>query len=193
MPRDSGGNYSLPLAAVAAGTVVDPDWANDTLNDVASALTGSLPRDGSVPMTGPLQVVPRGSPLTNDVITNGELDADNLGLRYDLFLSRELKAAELVRSPTSPEVVSFFLEHGHDVAAGVKPQLEAELPKHTHLRMLPGHFMVISQAMGLPKNRGPEAQAYLTQFVEDMKATGVVADAMARHRIEGATLAPLAG
>jgi len=114
------------------------------------------------------------------------------GSAYDLFLSRELKAAELVRSPTSPEVVSFFLEHGHDVAAGVKPQLEAELPKHPHLRMLPGHFMVISQAMGLPKHRGPEAQAYLTQFVEDMKATGVVADAMARHRIEGATLAPLA-
>lgn len=76
MPRDSGGNYSLPLSAVAAGTVVDPDWANDTLNDVASALTGSLPRDGSVPMTGPLQVVPRGSPLINDVITNGELDAE---------------------------------------------------------------------------------------------------------------------
>jgi polar amino acid transport system substrate-binding protein len=75
----------------------------------------------------------------------------------------------------------------------VKPQLEAELPKHPNLRMLPGHFMVISQAMGLPKNRGPEAQAYLTQFVEDMKATGVVADAMARHQIEGATLAPLAG
>jgi polar amino acid transport system substrate-binding protein len=115
------------------------------------------------------------------------------GSAYDLYLSRELKAAELVRSPTSPEVVSFFLEHGHDVAAGVKPQLEAELPKYPNLRMLPGYFMVISQAMGVPKNRGPEAQAFLTQFVEDMKADGVVAEAMKRHRIEGATLAPLAG
>ena len=115
------------------------------------------------------------------------------GSAYDLYLSREIKHAQLVRSPTSPEVVSFFLEHGHDVAAGVKPQLEAELPKYPNLRMLPGHFMVISQAMGVPKNRGPEAQAFLTQFVEEMKATGVVAQAMAKHRIEGATLAPLAG
>ena len=95
-------------------------------------------------------------------------------------------------STTSPEVVSFFLEHGHDVAAGVKPQLEAELPRIPGLRMLPGHFMVISQAMGLPKSRGSEAAAYLHQFVEDMKAFGVVAQSMARHRIEGATLAPLA-
>jgi polar amino acid transport system substrate-binding protein len=78
------------------------------------------------------------------------------------------------------------------VAAGVKPQLEAELPRIPGLRMLPGYFMVISQAMGLPKSRGPEASAYLHQFVEDMKATGVVAQAMTKHRIEGATLAPLA-
>lgn len=115
------------------------------------------------------------------------------GSAYDLYLSREIKHAQLVRSPTSPEVVSFFLKHGHDVAAGVKPQLEAELPRISGLRMLPGHFMVISQAMGLPKTRGQEAAAYLHQFVEEMKATGVVAQAMTKHRIEGATLAPLAG
>ena len=114
------------------------------------------------------------------------------GSAYDLYLSRELKAAELVRSPTSPEVVSFFLEHGHDVAAGVKPQLEAELPKHPNLRMLPGHFMVISQAMGVPKNRGPVAQAFLTQFVEDMKASGFVEAALKRHGIQGAAVAPAA-
>ena len=57
---------------------------------------------------------------------------------------------------------------------------------------LPIYFMVISQAMGLPKSRGDEAAAYLHQFVEDMKATGVIAQAMKRHRIEGATLAPSA-
>ena len=112
------------------------------------------------------------------------------GSAYDLYLSREIKQAQLVRSPTSPEVVSYFLAHGHDVAAGVKPQLEAELPRIPGLRMLPCRFMVISQAMGLPKTRGDEAAAYLHQFVEDMKSSGVVADALARHRIEGATVAP---
>ena len=112
------------------------------------------------------------------------------GSAYDLYLSPEIKQAQLVRSPTSPEVVSYFLAHGHDVAAGVKPQLEAELPRIPGLRMLPGRFMVISQAMGLPKTRGDEAAAYLHQFVEDMKSNGVVAGALARHRIEGATVAP---
>ena len=114
------------------------------------------------------------------------------GSAYDLYLSREIKQAQLVRSPTSPEVVRFFLEHGHEVAAGVKPQLEAELSRIPGLRMLPGHFMVISQAMGLPKIRGETAAAYLHQFVEEMKSSGFVAEALARHRVEGATLAPLA-
>jgi len=114
------------------------------------------------------------------------------GSAYDLYLSREIKQAQLVRSPTSPEVVRFFLEHGHEVAAGVKPQLEAELSRIPGLRMLPGHFMVISQAMGLPKNRGEQAAVYLHQFLEEMKSSGFVAEALARHRVEGATLAPLA-
>jgi polar amino acid transport system substrate-binding protein len=114
------------------------------------------------------------------------------GSAYDLYLSREIKQAQLVRSPTSPEVVRFFLEHGHEVAAGVKPQLEAELSRIPGLRMLPGHFMVISQAMGLPKNRGEQAAVNLHQFVEEMKSSGFVAEALARHRVEGATLAPLA-
>jgi polar amino acid transport system substrate-binding protein len=137
-------------------------------------------------------LVKQDSPLHNndEVDRTGHTIVVGKGSAYDLYLSREIKQAELVRSPTSPEVVRFFLEHGHDVAAGVKPQLEAELPRMPGLRMLPGHFMVISQAMGLPKNRGTEAAAYLYQFVEDMKATGEVAQAMQRHRIEGASVAP---
>ncbi|MEY4490534.1 MAG: hypothetical protein RLY41_340 [Pseudomonadota bacterium] len=138
-------------------------------------------------------LVKQDSPLhSNDEVDRaGHRIVVGQGSAYDLYLSREIKHAQLVRSPTSPEVVSYFLAHGHDVAAGVKPQLEAELPRMPGLRMLPGHFMVIAQAMGLPKQRGPQAAAYLHAFVEDMKASGVVAEALARHHIEGATLAPL--
>ena len=137
-------------------------------------------------------LVKQESPLhSNDQVDReGHTIVVGKGSAYDLFLSREIKHAELVRSPTSPEVVSFFLAHGHDVAAGVKPQLEAELVHVAGLRMLPGHFMVISQAMGLPKSRGAEAAAHLHQFVEDMKRSGAVAQSMQRHRIEGASLAP---
>jgi polar amino acid transport system substrate-binding protein len=103
-----------------------------------------------------------------------------------------LKHAQIVRSPTSPTVVDVFIEEGAEVAAGVKQQLEADAQRLGGLRLLDGRFMVIQQAMGTPKSRGPEAAAFLARFVEDMKASGFVADALRRHGIEGASVAPLA-
>jgi polar amino acid transport system substrate-binding protein len=68
--------------------------------------------------------------------------------------------------------------------------LEAEAAGAQGLRLLPGRFMVIQQAMGTPASRGAEAGAALAAFVEEMKASGFVADALARHRIQGASVAP---
>ena len=113
------------------------------------------------------------------------------GSAYDLYLSREIKHAQLLRSPTSPTVVDFFVAQGADVAAGVKQQLEADAQRVPNLRLLPGRFMVISQAMGLPKSRGDAAAKYLSQYVEEMKASGFVTQALKRHRIEGAAVAPV--
>jgi polar amino acid transport system substrate-binding protein len=112
------------------------------------------------------------------------------GSAYDLFLTREIKAATLERAPTSPAVVDFFLVHKADVAAGVKQQLEADAARLGGLRLLPGRFMVIQQAMGCPKGRGEAAAQVLAAYVEEMKASGFVAQALARHGIEGASVAP---
>jgi polar amino acid transport system substrate-binding protein len=112
------------------------------------------------------------------------------GSAYDLFLTRELKQASIARAPTSPAVVDAFIELHADVAAGVKQQLEADARRLGGLRLLAGRFMVIQQAMGTPKGRGPDAAALLAAFVEDMKASGFVAAALARHGIEGASVAP---
>jgi len=87
--------------------------------------------------------------------------------------------------------VDTFVELGAEVAAGVKQQLEADALRVPGLRLLPGRFMVIQQAMGIPKGRGEAAAAVLHQYVEDMKASGFVADALARHGIQGASVAPL--
>jgi polar amino acid transport system substrate-binding protein len=112
------------------------------------------------------------------------------GSAYDLYLSRELKAAQIVRAPTSPSVVQTFVEQNLEVAAGVKQQLEADARKQPGLRLLDERFMVIQQAMGTPKTRGPQAAAILQQFVEEMKASGFVSASLDRHGIAGASVAP---
>lgn len=114
------------------------------------------------------------------------------GSAYDLYLTRTLQHAQIVRSPTSPTVVDTFLAQGAEVAAGVKQQLEADALRLGGLRLLGERFMVIQQAMGTPKSRGADAAAYLARFVEEMKSSGFVADALARHAIKGASVAPAA-
>ena len=116
--------------------------------------------------------------------------AVGLGSAYDLFLKREIKAATLVRAPTSPAVTDLFMAQNLDVAAGVKQQLQMDAKRIPGLRLLDGRFMVINQAIGTPKARGISV-VYLRAFVEEMKATGFVAEALKRHGIEGAAVAEL--
>jgi polar amino acid transport system substrate-binding protein len=108
---------------------------------------------------------------------------------YDLYLSRNLKQAEIVRTATSATVVDVFMKENYDVAAGVKQQLEADARRVPGLRLLPGRFMVINQAMA--SQRGREAGArYVRDFVEDVKASGFVAKALERHKQTAAVAPP---
>lgn len=124
---------------------------------------------------------------------NSQVDAPNTriaagaGSAYDLFLTRELKRATIVRVPTSPAVVDAFIEQGLEVAAGVKQQLEADAARHRHVRLIEEPFMVIRQAMGVAKARGDIAARYLRAFVDELRASGFVREALARHGIKGAT------
>ena len=134
--------------------------------------------------------VHRDSPIqvVDEVDRAGIRIAVGRGSAYDLFLSRELKAAELVRAPNPQAVTPLFIEQGLEVVAGVKQQLELDMQRIPGLRLLPERFMVIRQAMGLAKSRGDEALVSLGEFVEDLKATGFIAQALSRHKIEGALL-----
>ncbi|VVQ26526.1 ABC transporter substrate-binding protein [Pseudomonas fluorescens] len=131
------------------------------------------------------------SPLTD----NSQVDRTHTrvvvgkGSAYDLHLTRELKAATIVRSPTSPTVVDVFLAENADVAAGVKQQLDSDAERFSGLRLLPGRFMEIRQAMGIPHMYGEEAANVLRQFVERAKASGFVGEALEHHGIVGATVA----
>ena len=131
------------------------------------------------------------SPLqrNEDVDRAGTGVAVGRGSAYDLYLTRELKLATLVRAPTSPAVTDLFIAQSLEVAAGVRQQLEADAKRASAIRLLPGRFMVIEQAMGVPKGR-TAAQAWLSVFIEEKEASGFVADALERHGIEGAAVAP---
>ncbi|MEP6721724.1 MAG: transporter substrate-binding domain-containing protein [Variovorax sp.] len=137
-------------------------------------------------------LVPQGSALQH----NDEVDraatrvAVGSGSAYDLFLTRELKQATIERVASAPTVLAALQAGQVEVAAGIRTLLEDWAQQDAALRLLPGRFMVIQQAMGLPADRGADAAAVLADFVEAMKASGFVADSLQRHGIVGGTVAP---
>ena len=135
--------------------------------------------------------------VANDspVQRNDELDREGTrigvisGSAYDLFLSRELRRATIVRAADAAPVMDLWSGGKLDAVAGVKPQLEEDAKRIGGLRLLPRRFMAINQAMGTPRRRETGAR-YLRAFIDDIKASGFVAEAFTRNRIDGASLAP---
>ena len=200
LARELGRRLGVPVELVpfaAAGKVVEA--VKDAQVDLGFVAID--PVRGADMLQTPAYVVIEGAYLVRDnspIKNNAEVDrAGNRivvgnGSAYDLFLTREIKAATLVKAPTSPAVTDTFLAQNLEVAAGVKQQLQADAKRLPGLRLLDGRFMVINQAMGVPKGR-PEGLTYLRGFVEEMKSSGFVARALERHRIEGAAVASAAG
>jgi len=87
--------------------------------------------------------------------------------------------------------VDLFVNDKLEVAAGVKQPIVAYAKTNPDVRVMDGRFMEIRQAMGTPQGR-PAAAAYLKTFVEEMKASGFVADALKRSNQPDATVAPAA-
>jgi polar amino acid transport system substrate-binding protein len=139
-------------------------------------------------------LVPQASALTasEQVDRPGQRVSVGSGSAYDLFLSRELGQAQIVRLAGAGPALAAVRAGEVEVAAGIRQVLEGEARRAPGVRVLPGRFMVIQQAMGTPASRGAAAQALLAAFVENMKASGFVADALRRHRVEGAIVAPAA-
>lgn len=197
LSRELAKRLGVPLEIVtypAAGRVVE--GLNAKAWDVAY-LAIDPARAVDIDYTAPYVVIEGAYLVRADspIRSNAEVDREGIrvavgkGSAYDLYLSRELKRATLERAPTSPEVTDYFLSHKLEVAAGVKQQLEVDAKRVGGVRLLEGRFMVINQAMGTPRGRAAGAK-YVRAFVEEMKASGFVAAALARHRIEGASVAP---
>jgi polar amino acid transport system substrate-binding protein len=128
------------------------------------------------------------SPLKEvaDVDKPGIRIAVGLGSAYDLYLTRTIKNATLVRANVGggKAMIELWVNDKLDAAAGVRQQLEVYAKSHPNdVRIMSGAFQEIRQAMGMPKKNGEAGKAgaaYLAAFVEDMKASGFVADALKR-------------
>jgi polar amino acid transport system substrate-binding protein len=138
-------------------------------------------------------MVKASSPLKNNVEVDvaGTEIVVGKGSAYDLYLTREIKNATLLRASSSQAVIDDFMSGKGNVAAGVKQQLESDAKRYEGLRMLPGRFMVINQSIGTPKDRPDfeKTNAYLSEVITELKQSGFVAKSMQRHRIQGAKVA----
>jgi polar amino acid transport system substrate-binding protein len=137
-----------------------------------------------VPVDSPLRVI-------GDVDREGVRIAVGSGSAYDLYLTRTIAHAQIVRAPTGNEAIAMFERDNLDVAAGVKSPLLRYASSRPHLRVMDGRFMAIEQAMGVPKGRAT-ARAYLRSMIEELKASGFVAEALARSGQSDAKVAPAA-
>lgn len=124
-----------------------------------------------------------------DVDRDGVRVSVGRGSAYDLHLTRALKHATLVRAPTSAEAMTRFAADTLEVAAGVHQPLAAYAAAHPGVRLLPGHFMEIPQAMGLPAGRAAGA-AYLEDFLAAAKAEGFVAERLKANGQDPGLAAP---
>jgi polar amino acid transport system substrate-binding protein len=196
LSRELAKRLGVPLELVtfnSAGRVVDAVKAAQV--DIAYVAIDPV-RGADMSYTAAYVVIEGAYLVRNDSPIRANAEVDRPGVRvavgagsaYDLYLTRELKAATLQRAPTSPAVTDFFIANQLEVAAGVKQQLEADAKRVPGLRLLDGRFMVINQAMGIPKGRDTGIR-YLRDFIEEMKTSGFVTQALARHGIEGAAVA----
>jgi len=123
--------------------------------------------------------VPNGSPLTTvaDVDRAGVRVGVNHGSAYDLFLTRTLKHATIVRGTGGTEAL---LAGSLEVAAGVREPMTEFIAAHPDYRLIAGRFMEIPQAVGTAKTKRQETAQFLHELVEELKATGFVAEALRR-------------
>jgi len=135
-------------------------------------------------------LVPPGSALRelSDIDRDGVRVGISAGSAYDLFLRRSLRRAELVPAADPNGAFELLVAGKVDAVAGVRQHLKANAAKLPGSRVFDGRFMVIEQALGIPRGRG-DAVRFLRQFIEDAKASGLVARALEKAGVHGVSIA----
>lgn len=126
-------------------------------------------------------------------------EVDRVGIRiavaeksaFDLWLQRNIKHARLVHAPGLDASFDLFVKDKLEALAGLRPKLLMDVTKAPGARVLDGQFMAVQQAIGTPRAREAAAQ-WLRAFVEEIKASGLVAEAIRRNGVQGVSVAPAA-
>ena len=136
-------------------------------------------------------LVPPGSPIRSiaDVDREGSRVVVSDRSAYDLYMTRTFKNATLVRVTGIPASFEHFVNNKLEALGGLKPQLLADGAKLPGSRVLDGQITGVQQSIGTPKARAAGA-AYLREFVEDIKASGLVARAIEANGVKGVAVAP---
>ena len=136
-------------------------------------------------------LVPADSPMqtVDDVDRPGVRIAAANRAAYTLYLARTLRHAELVTADALEGSFKLFEERKLDALAGLEPRLLQDQHRLPGARLLPGRFTAIQQAIATPAGR-PAAFEFLRAYAEEIKADGTVARLIAKHRVEGLTVAP---
>jgi polar amino acid transport system substrate-binding protein len=199
LARELGERVGVPVELVAydaAGKMVE--GLKSSAWDVAF-LAVDPGREGEISFTAPYieiegtYLVPAGSPLraVADVDRKGVRIALAAGAAYDLFLARTLKNAQLLRAPDPKAAFELLVAGKAEALAGVRQTLVTNAEKLPGSRVFDDRFLGIGQALGLPKGRDAGAK-YLREFIEDLKASGLVAQAIEKAGLRGVSIAPRA-
>ncbi|HXH80251.1 transporter substrate-binding domain-containing protein [Nocardioides sp.] len=152
-------------------------------------------REKSVSFSAPYAIIEGVFAVPDDSVLTSGADVDRPGVRvgvkegsaYDLFLTRTLEHARVVRGS---EGTSVFTEHQLEVAAGIRAPIADFAATHPGHRLLEPRFMEIQQAVGTPRGRSAETVAFLHAFVEELKADGFITSALDRSGRSDAAVAP---
>ena len=138
-------------------------------------------------------LVPAGSALkhANEVDRKGIRIIVPAKAAYELSLSRTINHAELIKEAGADASFKRFVDEKFDALAGLKPRLISDQAKLPGSVIVEGSFTAVQQAAGVPKGRANAAN-YLAAFIEDVKASGLVAKAIAENQVVGLSIAALA-
>lgn len=199
LARELGRRCELPVELVAfesagkmAAAVKAGAWD-------AAFLAVEPGRAGEIAFTAPYVLIegtyltPAGSPIRSiaDVDRAGVRVGVSTGSAYDLFLSRNLRQAQTIKAENPNTTFDLLIDGKVDVVAGVRQALMANAAKLPGSRVFDERFMAIEQAMGMPHGRASGLRV-LREFIEKVKASGFVAQALERAGIRGVAVAPAA-